>query len=156
MQTQLDGKMKASQIPDFPVSLWKKIGGRAATRIVKNADKGLDRKGKKFKKYKESYENLKKEGKAAPKGVSASRQISPPNLRLTSTMLNSISAQDASKTGVSIIFRDALKVEGNKKRGRDIVGLSPDNLNQAQKTLTDFIGKNIEKYESKPITIKVG
>ena len=42
-------------------------------------------------------------------------------------MLNSISAQNATQTGVDIIFRDGLKVKGNADRGRNIFGVNEQN-----------------------------
>ena len=148
--------MKAGDILDIPSGIWKKIGGRIATGIVKNADKGLDKDGNRFKSYTSGYTKKKSTGKASPKGVSVSRQVSPPNLRLTSVMLNSISAQNPDKYGVDIVFRDGLKIEGNAKRGRDIYGISSDNADQIVKTLSDNVGKNIKKYIRESIEIKIG
>jgi len=148
--------MKAPQMLDIPVSLWKKIGGQTATRIVKNADKGIDKDGGKFPRYTADYARKKAAGKASPRGVSGDRQTSPPNLRLTSVMLNSISAQNATKNGVEIIFRDGLKVEGNAKRGRDIYGLSSDNVEEIDKTLKGHISKNVNKYARESVEIKIG
>ena len=156
----MDGIMRAPQILDIPASLWKKIGGQTATRIVKGSDAGfgIDASGKKkkHKPYSTKYKILKTAGKAAPKGVSASRQVSPPNLRLTGVMLNSISAQNATKNGVEIIFRDGLKVEGNAKRGRDIYGISDTNENILLNDLSKHIKKNLNKYVKKSIEIKIG
>jgi len=113
----LDGDMKAQNIIKFPKSLWAKVGGKAATKVVKDSDKGKGYK-KDFKAYTSEYAKQKAAGKAGPKGVSTSRQVSPPNLRLTGTMLNSISAQKPKETGVDIVYRDGLKVEYNAKMGR--------------------------------------
>lgn len=148
--------MRASEIIDIPVNVWKHIGGRAATRIVQGADEGKDKKGKKFKAYTKSYAERKKTGKAGPKGVATSHQTSPPNLRLTGEMLGSISPGKATKSGVEIVFRQGAKVEGNAKRGRDIYGISPSNANEIEKTLSEHIGKNIKRYASKSIEIKIG
>lgn len=148
--------MKASDIIDIPVSLWKKIGGGTATRIVQGSDKGKDKDGGNFPPYTAKYAERKAAGKASPKGVGVSRQISPPNLRLTGEMLGSITSGNATKTGVDIILRDGLKIEGNAKRGRDIYGISPDNASEIEKILADVIGKNIGKYASIPIEIKIG
>jgi hypothetical protein len=148
--------MRASAMIEIPQAVWKKIGGRAATRIVKNSDKGKDKNDKTFKPYSPDYAEKKAAGKASSKGVSASRQTSPPNLRLTSTMLNSISAQSPTKQGVDIVFRDGLKVEGNAKRGRDIYGLSTTNTDEIEKTLMGHISKNVEKYARESIDIKIG
>ena len=148
--------MKAHNIVKLPKWKWEEVGGRVATRIVKDADKGIGADGKKFDAYSTEYKIKKSEGRAAPKGVSASRQTSPPNLRLTGTMLNSISAQNATTTGVEIILRDGLKIEGNAKRGRDLHGVNPKNEKKFYKDISDHLGKNIDKYAKIPIEISVG
>ena len=150
--------MRARDIPTFPKSIWEKIGGRTATRIVKDAKSGIGSDGKKFKKqYTTQYAIRKKTGKASPKGVSqASRRISYPDLTLTGAMLNSIKARKATKTGVEIEFRDGLKVQGNAKNKRDIYGVSPKNEDLIIKDLGVHLGKQIDKYAKIPIEIKVG
>ena len=176
MSSFLDGDMKAQNIIKFPKSLWAKVGGKAATKVVKDSDKGKGYK-KDFKAYKthtpfwftkklsggktvrvfaEDYPTRKAAGRAAPKGVSASRQVSPPNLRLTSTMLNSISAQKPTETGVDIVYRDGLKVGYNAKMGRDIYGISKDNEKRITDELSDYIGKQIGKYARDSINITIG
>ena len=131
--------MKLFNVVKTDVKDWLIIGGKLATRIVKDSDRGIsqDGKGDKFPPYSnrnagvgwrtiktkkkvkrifiDSYHNLKKSGKAAPKGVSASRQTSPPNLRLTGKMLDSIKAQNPTKTSVEILYADGAKVMGNAK-----------------------------------------
>ena len=152
--------MKAQDILNLPRSVWKKVGGKAATKIVKDSDKGFgtNESGKryKFKGYTAEYASKKAAGKAGPKGVSTSKQTTPPNLRLTGTMLNSISAQKATNVGVDIVFRDGLKVKGNADRGRNIFGVNDQNEDEIVKNLSDFIGKNVKKYARKPINITIG
>ena len=152
--------MKAHDILNLPRSVWKRVGGKAATKIVKDSDKGYgtDDAGKryKFKSYTAEYASKKAAGKAGPKGVGTSKQTSPPNLRLTGTMLGSISAQKATNVGVDIVFREGLKVKGNADRGRNIFGVNDQNEDEIVKNLSDFIGKNVKKYARKPINITVG
>ena len=155
--------MKAEDMLQLPRSVWKRVGGKAATKIVKDSDKGYgtDDAGKryKFKSYTAEYASKKAAGKAGPKGVSTSKQTSPPNLRLTGQMLNSISAQKPTNVGVDIVFRDGLKVKGNaenKRAKRNIFGINDQNENEIVKNLSDFIGKNVKKYARKPINITVG
>ena len=173
--------MKAHDILNLPRSVWKRVGGKAATKIVKDSDKGYgtDANGRRYKfpEYKthspfwftktlkkgtkkrifaEDYPTRKAAGRAGPKGVSTSKQTSPPNLRLTGTMLGSISAQKATNVGVDIVFREGLKVKGNADRGRNIFGINDQNENEIVKNLSDFIGKNVKKYARKPINITVG
>ena len=153
--------MKAQDILNLPRSVWAKIGGRAATKIVKDSDKGYGtregtNKRYKFKAYTTQYASRKSAGKAGPKGVGTGKQTSPPNLRLTGTMLGSISAQKPTNIGVDIVFRDGLKVKGNADNGRNIFGLNSENEDQILKNLSDVVGKNVNKYAKKPINITIG
>lgn len=153
--------MKAQDILNLPRSVWAKIGGKAATKIVKDSDKGYGtregtNKRYKFKAYTTQYASRKSAGKAGPKGVGTGKQTSPPNLRLTGTMLGSISAQKPTNIGVDIVFRDGLKVKGNADNGRNIFGLNSENEDQILKNLSDVVGKNVNKYAKKPINITIG
>ena len=153
--------MKAQDILNLPRSVWAKIGGKAATKIVNDSDKGYGtregtNKRYKFKAYTTQYASRKSAGKAASKGVSTSKQTSPPNLRLTGTMLGSISAQKPTNIGVDIVFRDGLKVKGNADNGRNIFGLNSENEDQILKNLSNVVGKNVNKYAKKPINITIG
>ena len=178
--------MKLFNVVKTDVKDWKIIGGKLATRIVKDSDRGVsqDRKGDKFPPYSnrnadigwrtiktkkgikrifiDSYHNLKKSGKAAPKGVSASRQTSPPNLRLTGKMLDSIKAQNPTKTSVEILYADGLKVMGNakpparlKKPRRNIYGLNETNQQFLEDYLSKKIENNILRYVAKDIKINL-
>ena len=143
--------MKLGNVIEMKKSDWLTLGGKLATRIVKDADRGIsqDGKGKKFPPYKPSYAIKKAMGKASKKGIADSRQISPPNLRLTGKMLDSIKAQNPTTESVEILFADGEKVMGNakpparlKKKRRNIYGLNEPN--------TAFIQEFIEsKYNSK-------
>jgi len=157
----VDGQMKAQDILNLPRSVWAKIGGKAATKIVNDSDKGYGtregtNKRYKFKAYTTQYASRKSAGKAGPKGVGTVKQTSPPNLRLTGTMLGSISAQKPTNIGVDIVFRDGLKVKGNADNGRNIFGLNSENENQILKNLSNVVGKNVNKYAKKPINITIG
>jgi hypothetical protein len=157
--------MRAQDMIKFPASLWAKIGGRIATKIVTDSDAGFGistsgksvlGKKKKHKPYSAKYKILKAAGKAGPKNVSTDRQVSPPNLRLTNVMLGSIKAQKPTQTGVDVVFRDGMKVEYNARMGRDIYGISKDNEKRITNELSDFIGKQIGKYARDSINITIG
>ncbi|QDP53922.1 MAG: hypothetical protein Unbinned202contig1002_51 [Prokaryotic dsDNA virus sp.] len=158
MPTQLDDIMKARDIPKF--RKWALLGGKLVTRIVKDAGKGIsqDPDGKPFPAYKESYANLKKIGKAGAKGTGKSRQINPPDLRLTGEMLNSIKAQKPTNDSVEINYRSGLKVLGHsKKRGnkakRNIIGLNDKNWEFAKDFIADEIDDRIIKFYKKKVKI---
>ena len=143
--------MKAENILKLPRTLWAKIGGKAATKIVKDSDKGFGTTEGTNKRYSfrtvpytTQYASKKSAGKAGAKGVSTSKQTSPPNL------------QKPTNVGVDIMFRDGLKVKGNADRGRNIFGINEQNEKEIIKVISDYVGKNITKYASKPINISVG
>ena len=143
--------MKIHKVIEMKKSDWLELGGKLATRIVKDAEKGIsqDGKGKPFPPYKKSYAIKKATGKATLKGISADSQISPPNLRLTGTMLDSIKAKNPTTESVEILYADGAKVMGNakpparfKKKRRNIYGLNEKN--------TAFIQEYMEsKYNTK-------
>tara|TARA_R100000231_G_scaffold62356_1_gene50677 strand:- start:1036 stop:1521 length:486 start_codon:yes stop_codon:yes gene_type:complete len=145
---------------------WLILGGKIATRIVLDADNGIsqDGNGKKFAKYKTNYAIAKKTGKVnlprELKGTGTDRQVSPPNLRLTGTMLDSIKAQNATKTSVDILYADGLKVVGHSKRRgnrpkRNIYGLNQKNKNFIAEYFSKKFENNISKYVAKDIEIKL-
>ena len=141
-------------------SAWLKLGGKLATTIKQDAEKGIsqDPDGKPFPPYKESYAIKKAAGKATPKGVRSDRQVSPPNLRATGNMLGSISPQKATKDSVEIIYREGLKVLGNanpparlKKGKRNIFGLNNKNWGLARDFIDDEIDQKILKFNRKKV-----
>lgn len=141
---------------------WKILGGKLATRIVKDADKGISQDGngtsRDFESYSFNYAKLKSKGLVGLKGVSKDRQVSPPNLRLTGKMLDSIKAQRPTKTSVEILFADGEKVIGHsKKRGnkpkRNIYGLNDKNEQFVEDYLAQKIENNILRFVAKDIKI---
>ena len=152
--------MRAEDMLKLPRSLWAKVGGKAATKIVTDSDKGFgtSESGKryKFKGYTPKYAAKKAAGKAGPKNVSTDRQVNPPNLRLTNVMLGSIKAQKPTQTGVDVVFRDGMKVEYNAKMGRNIFGINKENEKRIIKDLNDHLGKQVGKYAKESVNITIG
>ena len=159
----MGGKMKNFK-PDKLVqqrrSDWLRLGGKLVTRIVEDSDNGIsqDPDGRAFGKYSTDYRILKKAGKATPKGVSSSRQVSPPNLRASGEMLNSIKAQKATTDSVEIVYRSGLKVLGNanppaktNKPRRNVYGLNNKNWDFAGDFISDEIDQRILKFNLKKV-----
>ena len=156
--------MKLKDIAKLKKEKWAKLGGKLVTRIIEDAGKGISQDGsgesRDFKAYSYDYAVKKKAGKAAPKGVSADRQTSPPNLRLTGEMLGSLKVQRATTESVEINYRSGLKVLGHsEKRGnkpkRNIYGLNNKNQEFVKDYINDEIDENITKYFKKKIIIDV-
>ena len=149
--------MKIFDVPKFQRNQWLKVGGKLVTRIIKDTGKGISQDGrgdtKDFPPYSKKYELRKKAGKATPKGVSANKTTSPPNLRLTGVMLNSLKVKSATNESVTLNYRDGVKFEGNAKNKRNVYGLNDKNV----KFVRDFFAKEIDqriiKFNKKKIII---
>jgi len=141
---------------------WLKLGGKLVTRIIDDSDNGISQDGsgssRDFESYSYDYAIKKAAGKATPKGVSSSRQVSPPNLRASGEMLNSIKAQKATTDSVEINYRSGLKVLGNanpptktNKPRRNIYGLNDKNWEFARDFIDDEIDQKILKFNRKKV-----
>ena len=155
--------MRLHKIMEMQSKDWLHLGGKLAKAIVEDSDNGIsqDGKGEKFKAYKPSYAKKKLMG-AGPKGISVSRQISPPNLRLTGTMLDSIKAQNPTRESVEILFADGLKVMGNakppsrlKKPRRNIYGLNEKNTQSIQDFIESKYNSKIKKFVAEIIEFDI-
>ena len=171
--------MKADDIAKQKAKDWLILGGKLVTRILKDTDKGISQDGDGFTKdfppyskkgadvwfrrigkgdkrrtvFIDSYLNKKKKGRATPKGVQANKQVSPPNLRLTGVLLNSLKAQSATSNSVELNYRDGLKFEGNAKNGRNVYGLNDKNETFVKEYFEKIIDDRIVKFSKKDIII---
>ena len=154
--------MKAGDITKIKKGKWAELGGKLVTRIVEDADKGIsqDGDGDKFPPYRsKKYKELKKAGKLV-KGVGISRQVNPPDLRLTGEMLNSLKVQKATTESVEVNYRSGLKVIGHsKKRGnkpkRNIYGLNKKNEQFVRDFIEEEIDERIIKFYKKRIIFDI-
>lgn len=151
--------MKTKDILPFEVKQWLILGGKLVTRILEDTDRGISQDGsgtsRDFPGYSFNYAKRKAMGKAGPKGVSNNRQTSPPNLRLTGAMLNSLKAQKPTSSSVELNYREGKKFEGNAKgkKRRNVYGLN----NKNEEFVKDFFDKEIDdriiKFSKKDIII---
>ena len=94
------------------------------------------------------------------KGVGISRQVNPPDLRLTGEMLNSLKVQKATTESVEVNYRSGLKVIGHsKKRGnkpkRNIYGLNKKNEQFVRDFIEEEIDERIIKFYKKRIIFDI-
>ena len=99
------------------------------TRLQYDANAGRDIEGNTFRPYHPKYAEKRKE---------MGKQVSPPNLTITGTMLSSIRT-DIRKEGANVVGRisvndDPKKVEGNLKY-RKFFGLSKERLAELKKKI---------------------
>ena len=153
-------KVKFSDLLKTEKNQWLILGGQLVTKILQDTVKGISQDGsgksKDFPEYSFEYAQRKAQGKATAKGKAKSRQTSPPDLRLTGKMLNSIKAQRATNISVEINYRQAKKVEDNAKLKRNIYGLNDKNEKFAHDYFDNIIDKRVIKFAKKDIAIKLG
>ena len=150
-------KVKFRDLLQTKKTQWLVLGGKLVTKILQDTVKGISQDGSgknaDFRKYSSQYAKIKSQGKATAKGKAASRQTSPPDLRLTGKMLNSIKAQRATNISVELNYRQAKKVEDNAKMGRNIFGLNDKNEDFVQDYFEKIIDERIIKFAKKDIII---
>tara|TARA_R100001443_G_scaffold17872_3_gene28514 strand:+ start:3510 stop:3971 length:462 start_codon:yes stop_codon:yes gene_type:complete len=151
--------MKASEILTQKARDWLILGGKLVTRILEDTNKGISQDGngrtKDFPSYTIDYALKKVKGIKTKKGLSKSRQVSPPNLKLTGVMLNSLKAQKPTSSSVELNYRDGLKFEGNAKRGRNVYGLNDKNEAFVKEYFEKIIDDRIIKFNKKDIIINL-
>ena len=150
-------KVKFRDLLQTKKTQWLVLGGKLVTKILQDTVKGISQDGsgksRDFPEYSFKYALRKSQGKATAKGKAESRQISPPDLRLTGKMLNSIKAQRATNISVELNYRQAKKVEDNAKMGRNIFGLNDKNEDFVQDYFDKIIDERIIKFAKKDIII---
>jgi len=150
-------KVKFRDLLQTKKTQWLVLGGKLVTKILQDTVKGISQDGsgksRDFPEYSFKYAKRKSQGKATAKGKAKSRQTSPPDLRLTGKMLNSIKAQRATNISVELNYREAKKVEDNAKMGRNIFGLNDKNEDFVQDYFDKIIDERIIKFAKKDIII---
>ena len=150
-------KVKFRDLLQTKKTQWLVLGGKLVTKILQDTVKGISQDGsgksRDFPEYSFKYALRKSQGKATAKGKAKSRQTSPPDLRLTGKMLNSIKAQRATNISVELNYRQAKKVEDNAKMGRNIFGLNDKNEDFVQDYFDKIIDERIIKFAKKDIII---
>lgn len=127
--------------------------------------KGQDGYGRRFKKYTESYSDLKsadfrsEDGKryGGYKGIALNNQVSPPNFLLRGLTMKNLRFRKATKNYYEIGWdgEAATIVEGNAGRGRDIASNIPDHEWQfVLKRLGVAVEKEYQKLKN--VTVVIG
>lgn len=146
----------ASELPDVPLKTWADIGDHAAN-VTRESIRG----GKLGGSYDSEYADMKKAGRAAPRGVpQASKQTSYVDLTLTGKMLGELKRSKTGKDFVEVGLSgfNAKKAEANKSRGFDL--FDSKILNEIEKEVSGRVGNqiqsNIKSYARDKVTFNVG
>ena len=172
-------KRKAKDIVKFTTKFWAMIGERIVRALSRRTfERGTDIRGKKFKKYstiggKYSYRSYKARGMTrisdgkklkAFEGQRTDRTVGRVNLKLTGQFANQLVRGRTTKRGVVYGWDSRGEiVDFQKAQGRDIFGSSSQFFGMSKKEIKiwavgmeRFLEKNIKKWESEKITLRIG
>lgn len=141
--------MKASDIANFTKTNYGQLASHARGLIVKDMNKGVMQNG--IFKYKSKDYAAKK----ATGALGKFRKSDRVTMLLSGETARRI-RPEGKKDRATLVFERGTIVEANEDRGYKIADLSPKNRDKSAVFLQRIVDRNVKKYESKPIKIKIG
>jgi len=145
--------MKARDIANFSKTDWGQLAVHARGLIVKDMNDGVMQNGI-FK-----YKSKEYAAKKATGALGSFRKANKGTNRVT-MLLSGETARRIRPEGKSdratLVYENGTIVQANEDRGYVIADLSPKNRDKSALFLQRIVDRNVKKYESKPITIKIG
>ena len=141
--------MKASDIANFTKTNYGQLASHARGLIVKDMNKGIMQNG--IFKYKSKDYAAKK----ATGALGKFRKSDRVTMLLSGETARRI-RPEGKKDRATLVFERGTIVEANEDRGYKIADLSPKNRDKSAVFLQRIVDRNVKKYESKPIKIKIG
>ena len=141
--------MKASDIANFTKTNWGQLASYARGLIVKDMNKGVMQNGI-FK-----YKSKEYAAKKATGALGKFRKSDRVTMMLSGDTKNRITPE-GKKDRATLIFLEGDKVKWNEDRGYVIADLSGKNRDKSAVFLQRIVDRNVKKYESKPVKIKIG
>jgi len=141
--------MKAKDIANFTKTNYGQLASHARGLIVKDMNKGVMQNGI-FK-----YKSKEYAAKKATGALGKFRKSDRVTMMLSGDTKNRITPE-GKKDRATLIFLEGDKVKWNEDRGYVIADLSGKNRDKSAVFLQRIVDRNVKKYESKPITIKIG
>ncbi len=141
--------MKASDIANFTKTNYGQLASHARGLIVKDMNKGVMQNG--IFKYKSKDYAAKKATGALGKFRKSDRVT-----MLLSGETARIIRPECKKDRATLVYENGTIVQANEDRGYVIADLSPKNRDKSAIFLQRIVDRNVKKYESKPIKIKIG
>jgi hypothetical protein len=147
--------------------VWAKINAAAITMIKVRTDKGRDRRGRKFRAYDKKYAAQKGRGFTRKDGTryrqftgkSLSRQVDPPNFRLTGETMNTLRVLRVTKRKGAIGWtgQPAVRVSAHERRGKyKIGGVTKKELKKLGKIFADEYDKRWNRFvKSQTVTVRI-
>jgi len=141
--------MKAKDIANFTKTNYGQLASHARGLIVKDMDKGVMQNGI-FK-----YKSKEYAAKKATGALGKFRKSDRVTMTLSGDTKNRITPE-GKRDRATLIFLEGDKVKWNEDRGYVIADLSGKNRDSSALFLQRIVDRNVKKYESKPIKIKIG
>ena len=141
--------MKASDIANFTKTNYGQLASHARGLIVKDMNKGVMQNG--IFKYKSKDYAAKK----ATGALGKFRKSDRVTMLLSGETARRI-RPEGKKDRATLVYENGTIVQANEDRGYVIADLSPKNRDKSALFLQRIVDRNVKKYESKPIKIKIG
>ena len=141
--------MKASDIANFTKTNYGQLASHARGLIVKDMNKGVMQNG--IFKYKSKDYAAKK----ATGALGKFRKSDRVTMLLSGETARRI-RPEGKKDRATLVFENGTIVQANEDRGYVIADLRPKNRDSSAVFLQRIVDRNVKKYESKPIKIKIG
>ena len=141
--------MKASDIANFTKTNYGQLASHARGLIVKDMNKGVMQNG--IFKYKSKDYAAKK----ATGALGKFRKSDRVTMLLSGETARRI-RPEGKRDRALLVFERGTIVEANEDKGYKIADLSPKNRDKSVDFLQRIVDRNVKKYESKPVKIKIG
>jgi len=142
--------MKAKDIANFTKTNYGQLASHARGLIVKDMDKGVMQNGI-FK-----YKSKEYAAKKATGALGKFRKSDRVTMTLSGDTKNRITPE-GKRDRATLIFLEGDKVKWNEDNNNYVIAdLSGKNRDKSALFLQRIVDRNVKKYESKPITIKIG
>jgi len=141
--------MKARDIANFSKTNWGQLASHARGLIVKDMNKGVMQNGI-FK-----YKSKEYAAKKATGALGKFRKSDRVTMLLSGETARRI-RPEGKRDRATLVFENGTIVQANEDKGYVIADLSGKNRDSSALFLQRIVDRNIKKYESKPINIKIG
>ena len=141
--------MKASDIANFTKTNYGQLASHARGLIVKDMNNGVMQNG--IKKYKSKEYAAKK----ATGALGKFRKSDRVTMLLSGETARRI-RPEGKRDRATLVYENGTIVQANEDKGYVIADLSPKNRDKSAVFLQKIVDRNVKKYESKPIKIKIG
>ena len=141
--------MKASDIANFTKTNYGQLASHARGLIVKDMNDGVMQNGI-FK-----YKSKEYAAKKATGALGKFRKSDKVTMLLSGETARRI-RPEGKKDRATLVFERGTIVQANEDRGYVIADLRAKNRDSSALFLQRIVDRNVKKYESNPITIKIG